>query len=319
MLNSFLYSVNTVFPVFIIVVLGWVLLRRKFITPDFAAVAERLVFKVALPVMLFLEVSCADAGRDFDGKFIIFCSAGILISFFLLCALVPLFIKSSDRRGAVIQGIYRSNFAILGIPLAQNMFGDDGLAQIAMVMPFSIILFNVFAVFILSIYAPEDIRPTPARFFLQVLKNIAVNPLIIAVLAGVPFMLFRIEFPLFISKSLGYISNMVMPLALISIGASFKFEALRGRVTAALTASLIRVIAVPVTAVGIAAAGGFRGTQLGIILILFGAPTAVTSYIMAKNMKSDHELAAQIILLTTLICPATIFAGVFVLKSLNLI
>lgn len=319
MLNSFIYSINTVLPIFIIVALGWVLLRVKFITPDFTATAERLVFKVALPVMLFTEVSSADLDTDFDGRFIIFCCAGILISFILLCAFVPIFIKRDDRRGAFIQGIYRSNFAILGIPLAENMFGGDGMAQISMVMPFSIILFNVFAVFILSIYAPKDIKLTPPQFIRCIIINIITNPLIISVVAAVPFMIFKAEFPLVVTKSLGYISNMVMPLALISIGASFKFDALRGRIGTALIAALLRVAAVPAIAVSIAVLLGFRSTQLGIILILFGAPTAVTSYIMAKNMKSDHELAAQIILLTTLMCAVTLFAGVFVLKNFGLI
>lgn len=319
MLNSFIYSVNTVLPIFVIVALGWILLRVKFITPEFTAAAERLVFKVALPVMLFLEVSSADLKSDFNGRFILFCCVGILCSFFILCALVPLFIKRDDRRGAFIQGIYRSNFAILGIPLAENMFGSDGMAQISMVMPFSIILFNVFAVFILSIYAPKEIKLTPAQFVRSVAVQIVTNPLIVSVVAAVPFMLLKTEFPLVVTKSLGYISNMVMPLALISIGASFRFEALRGRIGTALTAAVLRIAVVPAIAVGTAVFLGFRGTQLGIILILFGAPTAVTSYIMAKNMKSDHELAAQIILLTTLFCAATLFAGVFILKNFGLI
>ena len=319
MFESFLYSVNTVFPIFIIVALGWVLLRIKLITPEFTAVAERLVFKIALPVMLFTEVASADFETVFDGRFILFCCAGILSVFLVLCAAVPLFIKSDDRRGAFIQGIYRSNFAILGVPLAQNMFGEEGMAQIAIVMPFTIFLFNVFAVLILSIYAPKEAKLTPRQFLRQAVKNIVTNPLIIAVTAGVPFMLLGIEFPAVVSKSLGYISDTVMPLALICIGANFRFEALRGRIGTALAASLLKVIAVPATMVCIAVMAGFRGVRLGVILILFGAPTAVTSYIMAKNMKSDHELAGQIILLTTLMCIATLFAGVFILRTLSLI
>lgn len=319
MLNNFIYSVNTVLPVFIIVVLGWILLRIKLITADFAATAEKLVFKVALPVMLFSEVSTADISTAFDARFIFFCCAGILISFLVLCAFVPVFIKRDDRRGAFIQGVYRSNVAILGIPLAQNMFGDDGMAQIAVVMPFTIILFNIFAVLILSIYAPKEAKLTPSQFVRRIAVNIVANPLIISVVAALPFMIFKIGLPPVAAKSLDYLSNMVMPLALICIGANFKFEALHGRIGTALAASLLKVIVVPAIAVVTAFFMGFRSTQLGIVLIVFGAPTAVTSYIMAKNMKSDHELAGQTILLTTLICIATLFAGVFTLKSLGLI
>ena len=79
MLDSFIYSVNTVLPIFVIVALGWSLFRAKLVTPEFTAMAERLVFRVALPVMLFLEVSSADLASAFDGRFIIFCCAGILL------------------------------------------------------------------------------------------------------------------------------------------------------------------------------------------------------------------------------------------------
>lgn len=319
MLDSFIYAVNTVAPIFVIVALGYILMRIKFINESFTSIGEKLVFKVGLPVMLFLEVAKSGGEGVFDGKFILFCVIGVISTFLLLLLIVPVFIKSNDKRGAFIQGIYRSNFAILGIPLAESMFGSEGTVQIAAVMPFAITLFNVLAVVILSIYAPEDVKLTNKQLFKKIIKTICTNPLIISCLLGVIFLLTKCPIPTFAQKSLNYLSNMVMPISLICIGASFRFESLRQRIGLAVTASVFKTAVVPLIAVTVAVFFGFRGPQLGVIMILFGGPTAVSSYIMAKNMKSDHELAGQIILLSTLLCMLTIFTGVFTLDMLKLI
>lgn len=319
MLESFIYAVNTVLPIFVIVILGYILMQTGFINTGFTNVADRLVFKVALPVMLFLEVAKSGGTDVFDAKFILYCAGGIVATFLLLCAIVPLFVKSNDKRGAFIQGIYRSNFAILGIPLAESMFGEEGTLQIAAIMPFAITLFNVLAVVILSVYAPAEVKLTKKQLLKNILKTIATNPLIISVVLALPIMLLDITLPTVVNKSLTYLSNMVMPVALICIGATFRFDSLKQRFGFALSASLLKVMVVPLIMVSLAAAIGFRGSQLGVIMILFGGPTAVSSYIMAKNMKSDYELAGQIVLLTTLICMGTLFAGVFTLDLLGLI
>ena len=319
MLDSFLYSVNIILPVLLIVALGYILKRIGFLTKEFTDVAEKLVFKVALPVQLFLEIAQSDGISAFSGKFIIFCVCGILILFFALCLTVPLFIKENDKRGAFIQGVYRTNFAILGIPLATSMFPEDGGTQIAVIMPFAIFLFNALAVVILSIYAPKERRLSKGQLVLKIFKSTVTNSLIIGIVLALPFMIFKIQLPAFTSKALGYLSNMTMPVSLICVGATFSFSSLAKRMNLAISATLLKTVAVPLVAVTAAVLLGFRGSQLGVILILFGAPTAVASYVMAKNMKSDYELAGQILLLTTLICLSTLFLFIFVLKSLGFI
>lgn len=319
MLDSFLFSVNTVLPVFLIVILGAVLGKNGMIDEAFTTTADRLVFRVALPVMLFLEVANADFSTAFDWTYLLLCICGILAIFGLGCLLVPLFIKSDAKRGAFIQGIYRSNFAILAIPLAENMFGTQGSEKIAMMMPFAIFLFNVLAVIILSIYAPRQARQSFGRMLYTIARDILTNPLIIAVILAVPFLLFDLSLPQVLTTSLNYLSNLASPLALLCIGANLKAEKLKGRWGLALTASLIKTVAVPAVMVSLGAAIGLRDSSLGGVLILFGCPTAVSSYIMAKNMGSDYDLAAQIILLTTLLCALTLFFGSFLLRMLGLI
>ena len=128
-----------------------------------------------------------------------------------------------------------------------------------------------------------------------------------------------ISLPSVLDKGLSYLSDMAMPVSLISLGASFNLSSLKGRLGLAVAASSVRTVLVPLAAVAVAVLLDFRGAPLGVVLILFGGPTAVSSYIMAKQMKSDHHLAAQILLISTLMCVFTIFIGIVILKEAGLI
>ncbi|NLB16764.1 MAG: AEC family transporter [Clostridiales bacterium] len=319
MTESFIFAVNTVVPMFIIVLLGGILKKIGFLKDTFFAQSERFVFRVALPSMLFLNIVNARGSVRFDGKYVAFCCIGVTVSFILLCLIVPIFVKDNDKRGAFIQGSYRSNFAILGTTLAQNMFGEPGVVQIAMIMPFAITLYNFFAVSIMSIFAPEDKKLTKAQIAKNIGKNIITNPLIISVLLALVFLLFDLPLPTLANKSLQYLSDSSMPLALMALGANFSLESMKGRFHLAVIATFIKTVLLVVIAVGIAVMIGYRGVELGIIYILFSGPAAVSSYIMAKNMESDYQLAGQILLLSTLVCTLTLFLGVFLLKYLALI
>lgn len=233
--------------------------------------------------------------------------------------LTVIFVKDKGVRGAFIQGACRSNFAILGVPLAVNMFGEIGGQVIAITMPFVILMFNTYSVIILSVFSDSTEHKLNKKSIVQILKNIVTNPLIIAVVLALPFMLLEIEIPTVANKTLNYISGLATPLALLSLGASFNFESLRGKMKYAVASSLCKTVFLPAIMVIAAALIGLRGPALGVVLICFGAPTAVSSYIMSKKMNNDHELSSQILLLSTIMCAFTIFIGIFILKTLQLI
>lgn len=319
MLSNLTYSVNAVLPIFLLVIVGAVLNRYNKVNAQFTEIADWLVFKVALPTMLFLEVAKSSIADGFDGKLILFLILSVTCSFLLVSVIVALLMRDSTKRGAFVQGMCRSNFAILGVPLAENMFGTSGTQTIAVVMPFVILMFNTYSVILLSIFSNNSSHKLDKKAICGILKNIVTNPLIIGVVLGLPFMLFEIPLGTALNKTLQYLSNLTTPLALISLGANFRMESLRGRLGYALTASVGKTILLPAITVTIAALLGFRGPSLGVVLICFGAPTAVSSYIMSKKMDNDHELSAQILLLTTMMCIVTIFVGIFILKTLELI
>ncbi len=316
MLDNLIYSINAILPIILLVVLGVFLKRFGKVTDAFCEVADWLVFKIALPVMLFLEVASSTLAGNANGKLIAYIVASVTGAFILVSLLTTLFMKDKAKRGAFIQGSCRSNFAILGVPLANNMFGDIGGQTVALIMPFVILMFNAYSVVILSIFSSKGDHKVN---FKSVLKNIVTNPLIISVLLGLPFMIWKIPLPTAANKTLNYLSGLCTPLALISLGANFKPENLKGRIGYACAGSVIKTVLLPTAAVAIAALIGLRGPSLGAVLICFGAPSAVSSYIMAKKMDNDHELAAQLLLLSTLVCVLTIFVEIFILKTLSLI
>ena len=319
MLSNLIYSVNAVVPIFILVILGYLLKRFRFITEEFCDVAERVVFKIALPVMLFLEVARSSLEVVGDMDLIWFCAVTVTASFAIVSLIAATCFRDPTKQGAFVQGMCRSNIAILGVPIAENMFGTVGVQMIAIVIPVVIIMFNSYSVIILSLFSGDTAHKLNRKSILGILKNIVTNPLIIGVVLGLPFMIFGWELPTIMDKSLTYLNNLCTPLALMSLGANFKPASMKGRVWYAVAASLGKTVLLPGIMVTLAALLGFRGAALGVVLIAFGTPTAVSSYIMAKKMNNDGELAAQILLLTTMLCVVTLFIGIFILKTLQLI
>lgn len=321
MYESFIYSINAVVPIFILVILGYFIRRTGFLSDAFITGADRIVFHIALPALLFTDIVSAveESGTGADPGFTFFCTGGILAVFLAALAVVPLAVKGNPQRGSMIQASFRSNFAILGVPLAQNMFGDAGVRKIALVMPFCIALFNALAVIAFSVFAPEGKKLPPSKIAGNIAVSIAKNPLVISIIAAVLVSFLPFSLPKIVIKPLGYLGDLTLPLALISLGANFRFSDLRGGMVLSLAASAVKVIAVPAAAVAAAIALGFRGVELGVILVLFGGPSAVSGYIMAKNMGGDHALTGQITLMTTFACMFTLFGGVFALKLTGLI
>lgn len=319
MLSNLTYSVNAILPIFLLAVLGALLKRFGKINDIFIETADWLVFKIALPIMLFLEVAGSNLSDSLNPSLILFLIVSVTLSFLTVSVIVRIAVRDETKRGALIQGCCRSNFAILGVPLAINMFGDVGGETIAIAMPFVILMFNTYSVVILSVFSGDRDKRLNRAAVVGIVKNIVTNPLIIGVVLGLPFMLTGISLPAAADKTLTYLSNLTTPLALISLGANFRTESLKGRAGYAIAGAAVKTVILPAAAVTAAVLVGLRGPALGVVLICFGAPTAVTSYIMAKKMGNDHELAAQILLLSTMICALTIFLGIFILRNLALI
>lgn len=315
-MDNFIYSLNATMPVFLVMLLGWLLKRRNFITDEFVSVADKVVFKVALPVLVFKDIAAADLYSDFNWPFVLFCFFGTCIFFGVTWIFAEIFIKDKSMIGSFVQGSFRGSAAILGMAFAQNIYGTSGLVPMMIVA--SIPLFNIFSVIVLmrSANAGEKDKKAVLK---KTLKGIVTNPIIIGIFAGIPFALLRVTFPPIIEKTLVSVGSLSTPLALLAIGGSFSTGAALSKWKPTVAASIIKLILIPGIFLPIAVAMGFRNDEMVALLILTGAPTTVSSYIMAKNMDNDGVLASGIVVMTTLLSSVTLTGIIFILKSYNII
>ena len=198
-MDNFIYSLNATMPVFLVMLLGWLLKRRNFITDEFVSIADKVVFKVALPVLVFKDIAAADLYSDFNLPFVLFCFFGTCIFFGVTWIFAEIFIKDKSMIGSFVQGSFRGSAAILGMAFAQNIYGTSGL--VTMMIVASIPLFNIFSVIVLmrSANAGEKDKKAVLK---KTLKGIVTNPIIIGIFAGIPFALLRVTFPPIIEKTL---------------------------------------------------------------------------------------------------------------------
>lgn len=314
MLDSFIFSLNTTLPVFLVIVVGYVLNRLGLFPESYASMTDKYVFKAALPILLFKDISEMNFRQDFDIKFVVFCMVTTLIMFLLVWGFAALFLKDKSMVGSFAQGSARGSAAILGIALATNIFGSSGLAPL---MIFSAVpLFNILSVIILTFSA--NLREKTIDFG-KLLKNIITNPIIIGILAGVPFSLFDITLPTVIAGAVESVSRTATPMALLAIGASFRLADAKKRLGPSIAASVIKLFVLPLIFLPIAVLLGFRDSALVAIFVMLGSPTTVTCYIMSKNMNNDYVLSSNIVMLATLMSSVSVTFWVFIMKYFALI
>ena len=315
-MDNLIYSLNATVPVFTVMVLGFLLKRKDFLTDEFVQVGNKLVFRVALPCMLFLDIAEMDPSQLLDGRFVTFGAAVSLGSILLIWVLTRLLMRDKTQVGAFVQGAYRSSAAILGVALISNIYGDAGYAPLMILA--SVPIYNIMAVLILVLEAGGGGKLTPAR-----LRSAAVqvckNPLILAILAGAPFAIFGWSLPSMAGKTVSMLGKLATPLALLAIGASFVWGDALKKAKPTVLAALIKLVALPAVFLPLAVGLGFRSEQLLAILIMLGSPSTASGYIMAKQMGNDAVLANGIIVLTTLLSAVTLTGWIFLLRTLALL
>ncbi|MEB4593016.1 AEC family transporter [Candidatus Thiothrix sp. Deng01] len=307
---SFSFSVTG--PIFIILLLGVWFMRIGILNEAFIETGSRLVFTVALPALLFVSISKThfSAAANFD--LIIFAAIATVLSVVLLEAATHYLIMPAEDRGVVVQGAFRSNMGIIGLAYCVNAYGDNGLVAASLYLGLITILFNVLAVITLSrsLHKSQGVG--------KVVRGIATNPLIIGILLALPVSYAGIKLPTVLLESGEYFSKMTLPLALLCTGASLDFHSLRQEMGKTLFASVSKLVLTPLLFVLGGLWMGFRGVDMGILLLMSSAPTAAASYIMVRAMGGNAPLAANIIALTTLGSVVTTSIGITVLRGLGL-
>ena len=313
-MSNLIYSINATLPNFLLFILGKVLKTTKIINDEFTKTADRYVFRIALPALLFSDLTENNVGSAFDGKYVLFCFSVTIFSIAVLWGLTEKFMKNEEQKGAFIQGSYRSSAAILGLAFINNMYDSVGMAPLMIIG--CVPLYNIFAVIILTLKGDNGgKKPNMKETFINVMKN----PILLSILIALPFALLNLHFPSFVNKAIGSVANTATPLALISIGASFEGKKALKKMKPTLLASFIKLILLAGLFLPLAVFFGYRNQELMALLVMLGSPTTVSSYIMAKNTGNDGILTSSIIVLTTLLSSLTLTLWIFVLKSFGVL
>ena len=317
MLQNLIFCLNATMPIFIMMVVGYILKKIHFVDDKSVGVMNKLVFRVFLPALLFDNLTSQDFSGIWDTGFVVFCFVITIVSIFL-AYLISLLFKDKGERGEIIQASYRSAAATLGIAFMSNIY--DNVSMVALMIIGSVPLYNIAAVLILSISSPErDETQDKKKLLGKSIKGIATNPIIIAVLAGLIWSVLRLPKPVIAFKAISYLGNVASPLALIVLGASFELSDVSRKKWAILVANVNKLILFAMMFLPIAVYLGFRDEKIVAILIMLGSATTSSSFIMARNMGHDGAISSGSVMTTTFLSSFTLTLWLFILKTLGYI
>jgi len=315
-MTNTLFIINTVSPIFLIVVVGWTLRKIGVIQENFIKQSIKFVFNVTLPILIFLKLAVADFSLIFDSGIIVLVYGCMFIVFILGWLLARIFINKGNGRGVFIQGGFWPNNVIIGLALIMNVFGEDAVSKMVMILVFLIPLDYMLSVVALTISDRQDKR---GKAMSEMIKTIALNPVIITAVAAIVFSLVRVPIPKVMIDTGNYIAAITLPLALISVGGTMKIKHLQNTSFITLGALTMKLLVSPLIATTIGYLIGYTGIDLGIIFIIFACPTAIMSFVLADSMTPHGELAGNIVLTTTIASAITIPLGLMILTYFNLI
>lgn len=331
MLDIFLFTVNSIMPVVLIMAVGYLLKISGFFTADFLKQANRTVFYVCLPTLLFKNI--ADIEDISELRFdVIGYAMGAIVIIFIIGLIMASTISDPNQKGVVHQAVFRSNFALIGVPLAELMGGANGIRTAAVLSLFTIPTFNILSVIVLSIYKGNGVKLDIKKIVINVCKN----PLIIGIVLGIIFSLIRMAFGqslfasamsqiTFATTAVNYVAKSATPLALLVLGGQFDFKKVSGMKRPLVMGLIGRNIMAPIIGVGGAAAlclsglCNFGPDVFAALIALFATPIAVASAVMAEAMDNDGQLASQLVVWATLFSILSLFITIFLVRALGLL
>lgn len=313
-MEQLFFSLNATLPIFLIMFLGYFLKQIKMVNSPFIKVLNKFNYTVTLPVLIFRDISQSDFFSVWDTKYVLFCFLITLFCIIAIWAITGLSMKSKELSGEFIQASYRSSAAVMGIAFIQNIYGDSGMAPLMIIG--TVPLYNIAAVLILSFTGPQGKglhRDTLKKTFVGILTN----PIILGIFSGMFVSICRLDFPVFLDKSIHNVAGLATPLALIGLGAGFEGRKAIKLVKPTFVATLIKLILLPLLFLPVGILLGFRQEMLIASLVMLGAPTTPSCYIMARNMGHDGVLTSGTVVATTFFSSITLTLALFILKSLG--
>ncbi len=327
-METFLFAANAVLPIVLLVVFGYVLKRIGLVDDRFLTTGNRFAFRALLSVLLFYNTYNIEALDWSDLAFMLYAVAATLVLMGVGLLVTLRYRSDPAARGALVQGVFRSNYAIIGIPLATALYGDAGAAAASLLSAVSIPLYNALAVITLTVFDPENKGKKVS--FGKIVKGIFTNPLILGVLAGLVCQAvragltaagisWRLKDLTFLWTAVKNVAQTASPFMLIVLGGRFEFSAVREKWKPITLGVIMRLIAAPVLTLVPAyfLLPQLGGQHVAAYLALFGTPVAVSSAVMAREMHSDDVLAGQLVVWTTVLSMFTLFGEIILARTLG--
>lgn len=312
-MENLIFSINVVLPIALTMCLGAFLRFIKIFDAYFLRTGNNFTFKVLLPTLLFYNIYKSNISESVNFKFIIYAVGMALAVILAVCIIVLKKKETNENRGILIQALYRSNFVLFGVPLSKNLFGEESLAIVTTLVAIIIPLYNFMAVILLDHFS-NDISDYKKKI-LSIIKN----PMIISSLLGIFLSLLGIKLPDFSEEVVGDLAGMASPLALMFLGGEIEIKKITDNLPNIKFAVSGKLIIIPLITLIISIFLGYRGVELGVLFSLFAPPCAVSCYTMAQQYDCNSELAGQLVFITTMLCPFTIFVFIYFLKTLSFI
>lgn len=303
--------INAVVPIFLIMALGCLARHLGAVKRSDVPKLNKMLFRYFMPVMLFYNIYTSELSSAVQPKLLIFAAVGVIAEFFLSFAYVMLTEKETDKRGVKIQGIYRSNFVIIGLPLATALVPGADAGAVVMLIAVVVPLFNAIAVVTLELFSGS--RPRP----LQIMADVLKNPLILGTITGIAFLLLGIELPDALLSTVKQIAGATNPMMLFVLGAFFQWGGIHKYVRDLIEVCIGRLVVMPGIFLGAAYFLGIRGIAFAGMIAIFGSATAIASFTMVQQMGGDDELAGDIVVSTSALCCFTMFVWSLLFKSLG--
>ncbi|AMN67386.1 AEC family transporter [Psychrobacter sp. P11G5] len=317
MIEAIVFAITIVLPNLALMGLGFFMQRRGEASQTFIDQSSSFVFNYCLPCLLFFSV--VDSEVDY-GKQITLIVAGILVTFILFIGAevyAKRFVSRPADQGVFVQGIFRSNMAIIGLATVANAYGERGLSIGAVYMGVVTILFNILAVITLS-RVSKSVDDTWASRSTMIIKKLFTNPLIIALLAAFAYKALPLPPITGVIHTTGdLLAAVALPLALICAGASIDLKSMLHPSGLSMQASIGRIVVAPIIAIAVGLGFGLTGVHMGVLFLMAASPTAAASYVMAKAMGGNDVLAANILAFTTVVGMFGMAIGAAMLRALG--
>lgn len=295
-MESIIYSLTTVGPVFLIIAIGVVLRRTGLIDTSISGSLSRLVFHVFLPALLLKTLIGTDFSSLLTVRLIAVVWGTLFLSFALAWIGARLLGVSADSRGLFASGATWSNVAIVGYALGEALYGEEGLARAAIFSALVLPLHTPIGYFAMDRQLSDN---GGGQVILKVLKKLAVNPVILAIAGGILLSFVPVAMPRIMMDVLDILGRASLPLALVAIGGSLEFTKDPEGLKEPFAAAGIKLLIMPALALVAAKLAGLDAAWTGSIVVGFSCPTAVSFFVISRALGHDAARSAAIVTATT--------------------